>query len=61
MRNRRVQFLPVQWRTSLKLDAEEEELREANGLDNNFSLSGQLNLLSFLPIYPKFFSLQTSL
>lgn len=46
MRNRRVQFLPVQWRTSLKLDAEEEHLREVNGLDNNFSLSGQLDSLS---------------
>lgn len=40
MRDRRVQFLAVQWRTSLKLDVDEEKRREDNGLDNEFSLAG---------------------
>ena len=35
MRNRRVQFLPVQWRTSFQLDADEERRRGDAGLDND--------------------------
>jgi hypothetical protein len=41
MRNRRVQFLPVQWRSSFNLDAVEERRREEAGLDNEFTLSGK--------------------
>lgn len=40
MRDRRVQFLPVQWRINLKLDADEEQRRESAGLDNDFTLTG---------------------
>lgn len=40
MRNKRVQFLPVQWRTSLALNAEQAKEREDNGLDNDYSLAG---------------------
>lgn len=43
MRNRRAQFLPVQWRASLKLDADEEQRREHEGLTNEFTLSGELS------------------
>ena len=41
MRDRRVQFLPVQWRTSFDLSADEESRREAAGLDNDFTLDGK--------------------
>ena len=41
MRDRRVQFLPVQWRTNFKLDADEERRREESGVDNNFTLGGE--------------------
>lgn len=40
MRNRRVQFLPVQWRTNFQLNADEERRREDAGLDNDFTLNG---------------------
>lgn len=40
MRNRRVQFLPIQWRANLKLTLDEEREREHEGLDNKFSLAG---------------------
>ncbi|THH10470.1 hypothetical protein EW145_g1291 [Phellinidium pouzarii] len=39
MRNRRVQFLPVQWRTNLKLGVDEERRRHELGLDNEFTLN----------------------
>ncbi|EJC98098.1 uncharacterized protein FOMMEDRAFT_171452 [Fomitiporia mediterranea MF3/22] len=39
MRDRRVQFLPVQWRTNFQLSADEESRREAAGIDNNFTLN----------------------
>lgn len=45
MRDRRVQFLPVQWRTALKLDVDEEIRRRHAGLDNEFTLDGA-------PLYP---------
>ncbi|KAG8905484.1 hypothetical protein FRB99_008880 [Tulasnella sp. 403] len=38
MRDRRVQFLPVQWRASLKLDMDKELLKQREGLDNHFTL-----------------------
>lgn len=38
MRHRRVQFLPVQWRASLKLDLGEELAKQKEGLDNHFNL-----------------------
>ncbi|KAG8944534.1 hypothetical protein FRC04_001756 [Tulasnella sp. 424] len=38
MRDRRVQFLPVQWRASLKLDLGEELAKQKEGLDNHFNL-----------------------
>ncbi|KAL5482713.1 hypothetical protein ACEPAI_9307 [Sanghuangporus weigelae] len=38
MRGRRLQFLPVQWRLSFQLTAAEERRREAEGLDNVFTL-----------------------
>ncbi|KAG9002630.1 hypothetical protein FRB90_011344, partial [Tulasnella sp. 427] len=38
MRDRRVQFLPVQWRASLKLDLGEELAKKKEGLDNHFNL-----------------------
>ena len=41
MRDRRVQFLPVQWRTNFILDKDEELRREDAGLDNEFTLNGQ--------------------
>lgn len=41
MRDRRVQFLPVQWRTSFKLGADEERRREDAGIDNEFTLNGE--------------------
>lgn len=40
MRDRRVQFLPVQWRINLNLDTDEEQRRESAGLDNDFTLTG---------------------
>ena len=40
MRDRRVQYLPVQWRTVLKLDIDEETRRKDAGLDNEFTLDG---------------------
>ncbi|KAI5122806.1 hypothetical protein M0805_000148 [Coniferiporia weirii] len=39
IRNRRVQFLPVQWRTNLRLGIAEEKRREDVGLDNEFTLN----------------------
>ncbi|KAL5501511.1 hypothetical protein ACEPAH_8771 [Sanghuangporus vaninii] len=39
MRGRRLQFLPVQWRLSFQLTAAEESRREAEGLDNVFTLN----------------------
>ncbi|KAL5524599.1 hypothetical protein ACEPAF_9739 [Sanghuangporus sanghuang] len=39
MRGRRLQFLPVQWRLSFHLTAAEESRREAEGLDNVFTLN----------------------
>lgn len=47
MRNRRVQFLPVQWRTNFQLNADEERRREDAGLDNDFTLNG----VSYSPLY----------
>lgn len=41
MRDRRVQFLPVQWRASLKLDLGEELQKQKEGLDNRFTLEGE--------------------
>lgn len=41
MRERRVQFLPIQWRTNMKLDDDEERMRESAGLDNEFTLNGK--------------------
>ena len=41
MRDRRVQFLPVQWRTNFILDKDEELRREDAGLDNEFTLNCQ--------------------
>lgn len=38
MRDRRVQFLPVQWRASLNLDLGEELAKQKEGLDNHFNL-----------------------
>lgn len=37
MRNRRVQFLPVQWRASMKFDLDAEA--QSQGHDNHFTLS----------------------
>lgn len=42
MRNRRVQLLPVQWRASLRLNSEEAKVRENDGLDNDFTLAGEV-------------------
>ena len=39
MRSHNVQFLPVQWRTTLKLDEDEARKRKMDGLDNSFSLA----------------------
>jgi hypothetical protein len=39
MRNRRIQFLPLQWRASFGLGIEEAQARDKEGLDNRFSLS----------------------
>lgn len=41
MRDRRVQFLPVQWRASLNLDLGEELAKQKEGLDNHFNLEGK--------------------
>jgi len=38
LRSHRVQFLPIQWRASLKIDEEEEDERKKDGLDNAFSV-----------------------
>ncbi|KZT60687.1 hypothetical protein CALCODRAFT_492247 [Calocera cornea HHB12733] len=38
LRSHRVQFLPIQWRASLKIDEREEEARKKEGLDNAFSV-----------------------
>ncbi|KZO92672.1 hypothetical protein CALVIDRAFT_504021 [Calocera viscosa TUFC12733] len=38
LRSHRVQFLPIQWRASLKIDEGEEEARKKEGLDNAFSV-----------------------
>ncbi|KAG8888357.1 hypothetical protein FRB98_007932 [Tulasnella sp. 332] len=38
MRDKRVQFLPVQWRASLELDMGDELLKQREGLDNHFTL-----------------------
>ncbi|KAG9003236.1 hypothetical protein FRB93_011149 [Tulasnella sp. JGI-2019a] len=38
MREKRVQFLPVQWRASLKLDLGDELMKQREGLDNHFTL-----------------------
>ena|SRR5882724_8975468 len=38
--NKQVQFLPVQWRATLKLGDDEMKDRERDGLDNTFSISG---------------------
>ncbi|KZS90434.1 hypothetical protein SISNIDRAFT_475303 [Sistotremastrum niveocremeum HHB9708] len=51
MRNRRVQFLPVQWRTNLQLSLDEENERrerENEGLDNRFTL-GDITLNNKIP------------
>ena len=37
MRSKRVQFLPVQWRTGMKYDLDRKGPRD--GLDNHFTLS----------------------
>jgi hypothetical protein len=39
MRSHNVQFLPVQWRTTLRLDEDEARKRKMDGLDNSFSLA----------------------
>lgn len=38
MRKNRVQFLPVQWRSTLKVDQDEERERELEGLTNRFTM-----------------------
>lgn len=45
LRNKQVQFLPVQWRASLNIGEEEQRERERDGLDNTFSISG----ISYFP------------
>ena len=40
MRDRKVQFLPVQWRMNFRLDADEEKRRGDEGLDNDFTIDG---------------------
>lgn len=45
MRDKKVQFLPVQWRANFSLDADEEKRREDEGLDNDFTLSGMSSIL----------------
>ncbi|KAF8516819.1 DDHD domain-containing protein, partial [Hysterangium stoloniferum] len=39
LREKQVQFLPVQWRAPLKLGDEEERNRQREGLDNSFTIS----------------------
>ncbi|KAG8931603.1 hypothetical protein FRC02_002478 [Tulasnella sp. 418] len=39
MKDSRIQFLPVQWRASLKLDVGEELAKAREGLDNRFTLA----------------------
>jgi hypothetical protein len=39
-----VQFLPVQWRTSLNIGDEEQREKEREGLGNTFSLAGMTYL-----------------
>jgi len=39
MRSNNVQFLPIQWRTNLKLDEDEKKRRAEDGLDNRFNLA----------------------
>ncbi|KAF8508209.1 DDHD domain-containing protein [Gautieria morchelliformis] len=40
LREKQVQFLPVQWRTSLNIGEEEQRERERDGLGNTFSIAG---------------------
>lgn len=47
LRDKQVQFLPVQWRTSMNLGEEEQRERERDGLDNSFSISG-MSYFTFL-------------
>lgn len=39
MRSKRVQFLPVQWRSSLKTQLDEERVKRDDGLDNVFTMA----------------------
>ena len=39
MRSHNVQFLPVQWRTTLRRDEDDARKRKMDGLDNSFSLA----------------------
>lgn len=41
LREKQVQFLPVQWRASMNIGEEEQRERERDGLDNTFSISGE--------------------
>ncbi|KAG8812689.1 hypothetical protein FRC19_002992 [Serendipita sp. 401] len=49
MRSHNVQFLPVQWRTNLKLDEDESRRRAEDGLDNRFSLA-DITLKKHIPM-----------
>jgi hypothetical protein len=40
LRDKQVQFLPIQWRAPLKLGDEAEQDRQREGLDNSFTISG---------------------
>jgi len=48
MRSNNVQFLPVQWKTTLRLDEDEARKRKMDGLDNSFSLS-DITLKKYIP------------
>ncbi|KAG8813486.1 hypothetical protein FRC17_001553 [Serendipita sp. 399] len=49
MRSNNVQFLPIQWRTTLKLDEDESRRRAEDGLDNRFSLA-DITLKKHIPM-----------
>ena len=56
IRNKRVQFLPVQWRANLKLNVEEAKARESEGLDNDFTLAGRHQCASIIRHVAEHFS-----
>ncbi|PVF99520.1 hypothetical protein CPB86DRAFT_825001 [Serendipita vermifera] len=49
MRSHNVQFLPIQWRTNLRLDEDESKRRAEDGLDNRFSLE-DITLKKHIPM-----------